>query len=238
MKTSKRGLELIKEFEGFRGKAYLCPAGVPTLGYGVTIGVTREDVAKGRTITKAQADKLLKQCLAEYEQAVSEALTVEPNQNQFDACVCMAYNIGTAGFKSSSVVKAHNKSDFQSASRAFGLWNKATVNGKKQELPGLTRRRAAEAALYLEPVGAAEPMPQAVEPEKPLEQSKIVRGATLAGGAASLATAADVVNTTNAIKDGMTGLGTWLVPILLLVVVGFCAYVVYERITQRKQGWV
>lgn len=238
MKTSPRGLDLIKQFEGFSGKAYLCPAGVPTIGFGTTIGVSAEDVAKGRTVTRAQADKLLKKCLAEFEQAVTEALTVPPNQNQFDACVCMAYNIGAAGFRSSSVVKAHNKGDFQSAARAFGLWNKATVNGKKQELAGLTRRRAAEAALYLEPDGEEEPMPQAVEPEKPLAESAIVRGATIAGSTASLATVADLVNTTNSIKDGVTGLGPWLVPILLIAVIGFCGYVIYERVVQRKRGWV
>jgi lysozyme len=239
MKTSQRGIDLIKEFEGFKGKAYLCPAGVPTIGYGTTKGVTRDDVQRGRTITRAQAEKLLMSDLLTYENGVDAALTLPPNQHQFDACVSMAYNIGVAGFRGSSVCRAHNRGDFQAASRAFGLWNKATVGGKKIELPGLTRRRAAEAALYLEPTEAQgpDPMPQAVEPERPMEQSQIVRGATVAGGTAALATVAEVVNTTNSIKHGVAGLGEWLVPILLIAVIGLCGFIVWERVTQRKKGW-
>jgi lysozyme len=153
--------------------------------------------------------------------------------------VSMAYNIGVAGFRGSSVCRAHNRGDVQAAARAFGLWNKATVGGKKIELPGLTRRRAAEAALYLEPTEAQgpDPMPQAVEPERPMEQSQIVRGATVAGGTAALATVAEVVNTTNSIKQGVSGLNEWLVPILLIAVIGLCGYIVWERVTQRKKGW-
>jgi lysozyme len=239
MKVSQRGLDLIKEFEGFRGKAYLCPAGVPTIGWGTTKGVTKADVDRGRTITKAQAEKLLRADLVGYEDGVDAALTIPPNQHQFDACVSMAYNIGVAGFRTSSVCKAHNRGDFQAASRAFGLWNKATVNGKKIELPGLTRRRAAEAALYLEPTKeqGPDPMPQAVEPERPLEESQIVRGATVAGGTAVLATTAEVISTTNNIKDGVSSMGEWMVPILLIAVIGLCGFIVWERMTQRKKGW-
>lgn len=239
MKTSQRGLSLIKEFEGFKGKAYLCPAGVPTIGYGTTRGVTRDDVTRGRTITRAQAEKLLMADLQDFEDGVDAALVQPPTQHQFDACVSMAYNIGVAGFRGSSVARAHNRGDFQAAARAFALWNKATVNGKKQELPGLTRRRAAEAALYLEPMPheKAEPMPQAVEPERPMEQSQIVRGATVAGGTAALATVAEVVNITNDIKEGVSGMGEWLVPLLLVAVIALCGFIVWERVTQRKKGW-
>jgi len=238
MRLSDKGLNLIKEFEGFRGKAYLCPAGVPTIGWGCTKGVTHDDVARGRTINKATAEKMLREELDLFERAVDSALTLPPNQHQFDACVCMAYNIGAAGFRNSSVAKAHNRGDFQAAARAFGLWNKATVNGKKVELPGLTRRRSAEAALYLEPVESPEPMPQAVEPERPMAESQIVKASTVAGGTAALATVAEVVNTTNSIKAGVSGLGEWLVPVLLLAVVGLCAYVGWQRYQQRQKGWV
>ncbi len=239
MNISPKGVDLIKEFEGFHGKAYLCPAGVPSIGYGTTKGVTMDDVHRGRTITRAQADKLLRSDLLSYENGVLSALTLPPNQHQFDACVSFAYNCGILGFGGSSVCKAHNRADFQAAARAFGLWNKATIGGVKTELPGLTRRRAAEAALYLQPVEGEnpEPMPQAVEPERPMEESKIVRGATVAGGTAALATAAEVINTTNSIKAGVSGLGEWLVPILLIAVVGLCGFVVWERVVQRKKGW-
>ena len=252
MKISPRGLALIKEFEGFRGKAYLCPAGVPTIGYGSTKGVTMDDVRRGRTITRAQAEKLLIEHLEEYERGVEAACKVEPNQNQFDALVSFAYNVGVAAMRGSSVIKAHNRSDFNAAARAFGLWTKARVNGKLTELPGLVRRRAAEAALYLEPVAKAPTaaptdaqdapteatvdMPQAVEPERPMTQSHINRASVIAGGTAAAATVAETLQTANSIKYGAQSLGDWLVPLLLITVVALCGYIVWERYKQRKEG--
>lgn len=248
MKTSPKGLSLIKEFEGFRGKAYLCPAGVPTIGYGSTNGVTMDDVRRGRTITKAQAEKLLIEQLEEYERGVEAACKVEPNQHQFDALVSFAYNVGVSAMRGSSVIKAHNRGDFNAAARAFGLWTKARVNGKLTELPGLVRRRAAEAALYLEPVAEEKPvstadsqdaptdMPQQVEPEKPMTQSHINRASVIAGGTAAATTVAETLGTANSIKAGVQGLGDWLVPLLLVVVVALCGYIVWERYQQRKDG--
>jgi lysozyme len=257
MKLSHRGLELIQEFEGFQGKAYLCPAGVPTIGYGTTKGVTHADVERGRTITRAQALKLLLQDLQEYENGVYAALLPRPpNQNQFDACVSMAFNVGVSGFRSSSVARAHNQGDFQAAARAFALWNKATIGGKKVTLAGLTRRRAAEAALYLElpPGQAPAPMPQAVAPERALTDSHIVRGAAAAGGTAALAGVTEAVNVVGRAKDDLSavangateiagqlanppGLNDLLVPVLLVAVVGLCGYIIWERIKQRSRGW-
>jgi lysozyme len=238
MKTSKRGVDLIKEFEGFRGKAYLCPAGVPTIGWGTTKGVSQADVQRGRTITRAQAEKLLLADLVAYEDGVDAALTVPPTQHQFDACVSMAYNIGVAGFRGSSVAKAHNRGDMQAASRAFALWDKATVNGKKVALAGLTRRRAAEAALYLEPMPdeKPEPMPQAVEPERPMSESHINRASVVAGGTAGIAATAEVLGTVNSVKMGVEGLGQWLVPLLLLVTLAAVGWTIYERFKQREAG--
>src|SRR5574343_64526 len=146
MKTSERGIKLITQFEGFRAKAYLDVVNVWSIGYGFTKGVK-----EGDTITRSEAATRLKRELVEYEDGVLAACTRKPNQNQFDAFVCFAFNVGVAGFRRSSVLKAHNRGDDQAAARAFGLWNKATINGVKQSIPGLTRRRAAEAALYLEP---------------------------------------------------------------------------------------
>lgn len=247
MKISQKGLALIKQFEGFRGKAYLCPAGVPTIGYGSTKGVTMDDVKRGRTITKAQAEKLLIEHLEEYERGVEAACKVEPNQNQFDALVSFAYNVGVAAMRGSSVIKAHNRGDFNAAARAFGLWTKARVNGKLTELPGLVRRRAAEAALYLEPTAekvvdepivqeAAIDMPQAVEPEKPMTQSHINRASVIAGGTAAAATVAETLGTANSIKASAEGLGEWLVPLLLVIVIALCGYIVWERYKQRYEG--
>lgn len=241
MKTSHRGIALIKRFEGFRATAYLCPAGVPTIGWGTTEGVTHDDVRNRRTITRDQADQLLMRHLVGYELAVRRALG-DCNQHEFDACVSLAYNIGTAGFAASTVAKAHRRGDKQAATRAFALWNKATVNGKKQVLPGLTARRAAEAALYAEPVAQSvadepEPMPQAVEPERPMTASTINRASMAAGTTATLAAAGEVLQTVQGVRYGLAGLEDWLVPGLLVVVAALCGYIIWERVKQREDGW-
>lgn len=257
MKTSQRGIDLIKQFEGLRLKAYRCIAGVPTIGYGSTDGVTAEDVANGRTITKQQAEAMLKRDLIAYENAVLRACTITPNQNQFDAMVCLAYNIGTGGFMKSSIVKAHNRGDFMSASRAFLMWGKARVKGVLQEVPGLMRRRAAESSLYLTPVATInaladlpdevfEEMPQAVAPERPMSQSKIAGAASIISGASAiggLSQVTDVLNTVSAagdsvaqVKDQAAGLGNLLIPALLIAVACLGGYIVYERWKQRQEG--
>lgn len=236
MKTSPRGIALIKQFEGFRSAAYQDVAGVWTIGYGFTKGVQ-----PGDRMTRAQADQRLADELHTYEAAVAAAAGA-CNQNQFDALVCFAWNVGAAGMRGSSVIKAHRRGDHEAAARAFGLWNKSA--GKVW--PGLTRRRAAEAALYLEPVaddvsdpleGPAQAMPQVVEPERPMAASTINRAGVVAGGTAAVATVAETVSTVSSVKRGVEDLGSWLVPLLLLAVVGLCGYIVWERVKQRRGGW-
>ncbi|MFT3967097.1 MAG: lysozyme [Sphingobium sp.] len=134
-----RGLLIIKQFEGLRLTAYLCPAKVWTIGY----GSTGEKVRQGMTITATQAEALLREDLDRFERAVSVAA---PNatQNQFDAMVSLAFNIGIANFNSSTLLRKHRAGDHSGAQAEFARWNKAGG----QVLAGLTRRRAAEAALY------------------------------------------------------------------------------------------
>ena len=120
MKTSNRGLSLIVQFEGFRPDAYLDPVGIPTIGFGFIRGVKMGD-----KMTLAEARDRRKREIVEYEQGVLAAWTSKPNQNQFDAFVCFAFNVGVAGFRKSSVLKAHNRGDYQAAARAFSLWSKA-----------------------------------------------------------------------------------------------------------------
>ena len=139
MKTGQKGIDLIKSFEGFRSKAYLCPAKVLTIGYGHTANVKPLDV-----VTEQQAVELLKQDLAWAEQVVNaEKLNI--NQNQFDALVSFVFNCGSGNFKSSSLLRVikenPNSTDIE---YRFGMWNK----GGGKVLAGLTRRRAAEAKLY------------------------------------------------------------------------------------------
>jgi lysozyme len=242
VKTSIRGRTILKSFEGFSDRAYIpVPGDVPTIGYGFTQGVQM-----GQRMTRAQADARLITELVSYEQTVWLACSTPPNQNQFDAMVCLCWNIGKAGFEKSSVLKAHNRGDFQSAARAFGLWNKSSG----VVYAGLTRRRAAESALYLEPVpddvsdseaGHEHPMPQTVDGETPMSASPINRASVIAGTTVAVSTAGQVINTFADLGDSVgriLPLHGALLPVLGVVALAAVGYIVYMRFFMRKEGWV
>lgn len=140
MKISDEGLELIRQYEGFRAEAYRCPAGVWTIGY----GHTGPEVRKGMKVDTAKAVELLKQDVAGAEHAVvREALCL--NQHQFDALVSFVFNVGAGNFRNSrllQVVRANPASP--EVAREMARWNKAGG----VVLPGLIRRREAEIRLY------------------------------------------------------------------------------------------
>lgn len=139
MTTSKTGLALIAAHEGLKLKAYLCPAGVPTIGYGHTKGVRMGD-----TITPDQADKFLREDSADAEKAVN-AQNLKINQNQYDALVSFTFNVGVGNFgKSTLLKKVKANADDPAIRNEFARWNK----GGGKVLPGLTRRRKEEADLY------------------------------------------------------------------------------------------
>ena len=139
MQISKAGLDLIKQFEGLYLKAYRCPAGVPTIGYGHTAGV-----AMGQTITQQQADDYLRRDVRQFERAVARLVTVPLTQGQFDALVSFAFNLGEGALAQSTLLRLLNAGDYAGAAAQFDRWNKA--GGRV--LPGLVRRRAAERALF------------------------------------------------------------------------------------------
>ena len=163
MKTAARGIALIKAKELFMAKAYFCPAHKLTIGYGHVI-LYGEEYLTHTTLTEAQASELLAKDLVWYERAVNAAVKVPLTQNQFDACVTMCFNIGTAGFSSSNLVKQINARAAEAVIRPYWLvWNKmdGTRNGKdddgdgsvdepgeKQVAPGLTKRRQQEVDLF------------------------------------------------------------------------------------------
>lgn len=141
MKTSPRGLALIRQFEGLRLLAYKDAVGVPTIGYGTTRGVKM-----GMTITKEQAEELLRQDVERFEPEVLRLVKVPLAQSQWDALLSFTYNLGSANLESSTLLKLLNKGDYQAAADQFPRWNKA----KGKVLNGLTARRAAERALFME----------------------------------------------------------------------------------------
>lgn len=139
-KIGKAGLDLIKDFEGLKLRAYLCPAKVWTIGY----GSTGPHVTAGKVITEAEAEELLKDDLDRFEKAVTRLVTVPLRQNQYDALVSFAFNVGIGALERSTLLKRVNARLFDLAFGEFAKWNRA--GGKV--LAGLTRRRAAEAALF------------------------------------------------------------------------------------------
>ncbi len=143
LKTGRKGLELIKSFEGLELKAYKCPANVLTIGY----GSTGAHVKPNMVLTEKQAENLLCQDLVRFERAVTRLVTVPITQNQYDALVSFTFNLGEGNLSKSTLLKRVNARDFAGAQKEFAKWNKA--NGVV--LSGLTRRRAAEARLFGEP---------------------------------------------------------------------------------------
>lgn len=136
---NREGLEIIKESEGLALKAYVCPAGVLTIGY----GSTGNHVKPGMVITEAQAEELLRSDLRRFEDWVASHCT-PATDNQFSALVSFAFNVGEGALKDSTLRRKHLEGDYAGAAEQFARWNK----GGGRELPGLVKRRAREAALY------------------------------------------------------------------------------------------
>ncbi|MGL6025207.1 MAG: lysozyme [Cetobacterium sp.] len=140
MDMSQNGYKLIKKYEGLKLKAYLCPAKVWTIGYGTTKGVK-----EGMIITEKEADSLLEKDVKFFQSKVKNLVKVGLNQNQFDALISFAYNVGHGALEKSTLLKKLNASNYVGASSEFLKWTKA--NGKT--LVGLQRRRAEEMDLFL-----------------------------------------------------------------------------------------
>ena len=152
MKTSQNGINLIKEFEGCMLVAYLCPAGVWTIGIGSTGYIDGKPIGPGMRISRAKAEKELSDKLASrYEPAVNKLGPL--NQNQYDALVSFCYNLGPGIFTGRLQDAILNK-EWKDVANQLLLYNKATdpKTGKKVVLSGLDRRRKAEADLFLTPI--------------------------------------------------------------------------------------
>lgn len=232
--------------------AALAPAerdlsGAPwTIGHGFTDGVGPDDPP----MTEEAAEARLSREIDHFAQGVLRMLTRPANENELSAMVVLAFNIGLTAFARSTVLRLHNAGNREGAARAFALWNKA--GGRV--MPGLVRRRAAEAALYLKPVlvpmdavGEIERlrpdaeihvehpdvMPQKVDAEMPLTRSPIMRGAGVAGGVSTLTLAAEGARAVGEIRFS---LGDWLPYIALGVVAIAAVWIIVERVKMRREG--
>lgn len=140
LKFDRAGIDLVKASEGVRLKAYRDPVGVLTIGY----GHTGTDVYEGQTISEGEAAQLLMDDVKFAEVGVKAYVNVPISQNQYDALVDFTFNLGVGALRSSTLLKKLNAGDYVGAGKEFFRWDKA--GGKV--LPGLTKRRAAEAALW------------------------------------------------------------------------------------------
>src|SRR5215470_4659197 len=148
MNCSRNCLDLIEEFEGLRLEAYRDPVGIPTIGYGTTRYPDGRKVQLGESITEREAEAFLIFECHNIGKEVADLVEVQLNQNQFDALVSFCYNLGIGAFTGSTLRKKLNEGDLQGAAAEFLKWNKGTINGVKQELKGLTRRRTREKQLF------------------------------------------------------------------------------------------
>lgn len=149
MKISQKGLDLIKKFEGFSAKPYLCPAGVPTIGYGATYYTNGTKVTMSDApISEEWAEQLLSNMVHTYEKGVISLVIPKITQNQFDALVSFAYNVGVTNFRKSTLLRLINKDpNNPEIATQFMKW----VRGGGKVINGLIKRRQIESKLYFTP---------------------------------------------------------------------------------------
>lgn len=146
--TDERLLALVKHFEGWRPDIYTCPAGYPTIGWGHVVS-PGEDIPQ--TIDEATGERLL---AADLRVAAEAVFRLAPNladepEHRAAALIAWTMNLGQGNLASSTMLKRIREGRWQEAAHEMRRWDKATVNGRKTALAGLTRRREAEARLFL-----------------------------------------------------------------------------------------
>lgn len=215
-------IDIIKESEGLRLEAYLpTPNDVWTIGYGHT-----KTAHASMTITEAQAEQLLRSDLDWAEAAVNSLVKVGLTQHQYDALVSFVFNIGETNFSTSTLLRKLNAGDYEGAANEFPRWNKQ----KGTVLQGLVNRRHKEMLYFLVPDMSAVPIktakPDPVKPMKPMFTSKeLIAGtsAVLTGGAGVLGAVGNVPQII--LSSGLT-----------IALLGFGAFVLWNRIQARKMG--
>lgn len=228
--ASAAAFAIIKQFEGFRAKAYLCPAGVWTCGYGHTDGV-----GPHTTCTREQADAWLVDDVTWAEDAIHELVEQPLTQSQFDALVSFVFNIGRTQFARSTLLKKLNNGRYDEVPSELARWNKS----KGRTLSGLIRRRSAEAELWNGGNDTFSEMPQAVEPDaepKPLSESRTLVGAQLAAGGIGLTGIAEVLPKLLPVAGVFERLADGAPWVLLVIALAAIGFMVYARLDDRAKG--
>lgn len=241
MNISAAGINLIKEFEGVRLKSYKCPAGVWTLGVGHTSAAGPPEVKPGMTITEAEALKILRNDLKKFEASIDSMVRVPLKQNQYDALCSFIFNVGAGAFQKSTLLKKLNAGDYAAVPQELMKWTKA--GGK--ELPGLVRRRRAEAALWRGVNDSAKVKedarvePDTPKPSKSMAQSKEGNAALITAGLGGVTAAGDAADRIRSAGDSISSV--WqalmspsvLLPALIIVIALFIWYWRRQRLNEE-----
>lgn len=235
--VSPSGIGLVKKFEGLHKqtsegdvRAYRCPAGRWTIGWGHCKGVK-----SGMRATVEECEQFLQEDLNEAGNVVTRLVHVPLTQHQFDALASFVFNLGQGNFSQSTLLKKLNQGLYDEIPEQLMRWNKARVDGVLTPLKGLTRRRTAEAALFSMDVPLADEggdmMPQKPEQSatKPLKKSKTLAGAGVAGGAGIMAEVAGQL-------QPLVGYSESIKYIFLAASLAGVALVTYARIKDSKEG--
>ncbi|MEM6614339.1 MAG: lysozyme [Cyanobacteria bacterium P01_C01_bin.72] len=142
-------VNLIKEFEGFKDHAYIDTDGTPVIGYGLS-KINGTPVKIGDRISPSQADAALDDHLQEIQQELAQVVNVELSEQQLSALASISFNVGVGAIKNSTLLRKINAQDYAGAANEFLRWDKANMRGRLVQLPGLSRRRAAERNLFLQ----------------------------------------------------------------------------------------
>jgi GH24 family phage-related lysozyme (muramidase) len=160
MTVSDAGVEFVKGWEGFAPKLYNDAVGHCTVGYGTLVHLGNCDGRDSEQpylngVSQEAATRLLESALAERQSAVSNAVKVTLNQNQYDALASFAYNVGSASFQKSTLLRLLNQGKYDDVPGELKKWTKVRKDGQLIDLPGLVKRRAGEAALFMRPAAAS-----------------------------------------------------------------------------------
>lgn len=245
MHLSDEGLRLIKSFEGYHKRlpngdcaAYLCPANVPTIGYGCT-----EGVKLGMVWSAEKAETEFRKELSKFEAGVNRLVTAEINQNQFDALVSFAYNVGLDGLQKSTVLKRVNAGQFDKVPAALAMWNK----GGGRVLPGLVSRRQREGALFMKPVEAPEEpyMTHKVETSSQVGAKTVAAGGAAVGAGGAVAVPVETIPSPPDLSlwvgwktfgQTVADLGSWALahPLLTVALAGFITILAFPQLIPEK----
>ena len=264
---------LIKRFEGWHdgdkrtphSEPILCPTGYVTVGWGrVLLDPATGSQLKGQAglalarklwpagFSLSECEQMLSEDVARFMVGVVELLTRPVTPQMLAAMTSLAYNVGLGrkGFAGSSVIRMHNVGDAAGAGRSFGLWTKGTVDGRRQDLPGLIRRRADEAALYLSAPAVAVPLlgdeqaheiseSAAMPTVAPITASRTVIGSATAAVATAASVVADTQDALAPVQSALWSAGidsSTLRLILAGLAIAGAGLALYARWSDRRRG--